>query len=135
MPTGNFGDVLAGYYAKRMGLPVERLTIATNENDILARTLATGVYKPLGVKATQSPSMDIQVSSNFERLLFDAYGRDASAVRALMGGAEAVGRVHHRAAGAGRDPPRFRRRARRRGSLRGRDGARLSRQRSRRRSA
>jgi threonine synthase len=85
VPTGNFGDVLAGFYAKRMGLPVERLVIATNENDILARALATGAYKPLGVRPTQSPSMDIQVSSNFERLLFDAYGRDASAVRGLMG--------------------------------------------------
>ena len=85
VPTGNFGDVLAGYYAKRMGLPVERLIVATNENDILARTLAGGVYKTQGVKPTQSPSMDIQVSSNFERLLFDAYGRDASEVRALMG--------------------------------------------------
>jgi len=85
-PTGNFGDVLAGYYAKCMGLPIERLTIATNENDILARALATGVYRPLGVRATQSPSMDIQISSNFERLLFEAYDRDAAAVRALMGG-------------------------------------------------
>ena len=84
-PTGNFGDILAGYYAKRMGLPIDRLVIATNENDILARALATGVYKPLGVKATQSPSMDIQVSSNFERLLFEAHGRDAAAVRGLMG--------------------------------------------------
>ncbi|HEY1941998.1 MAG TPA: threonine synthase [Roseiarcus sp.] len=86
VPTGNFGDVLAGYYAKRMGLPIDRLTIATNENDILARALASGVYKTLGVKATQSPSMDIQISSNFERLLFEAYDRDAVAVRALMGG-------------------------------------------------
>ena len=86
VPTGNFGDVLAGYYAKRMGLPIDRLAIATNENDILARALASGLYKPLGVKATQSPSMDIQVSSNFERLLFEAYDRDAGAVRALMGG-------------------------------------------------
>ena len=86
VPTGNFGDVLAGYYAKRMGLSIDRLAIATNENDILARALASGVYKPLGVKATQSPSMDIQVSSNFERLLFEAYDRDAGALRALMGG-------------------------------------------------
>jgi len=85
VPTGNFGDILAGYYAKRMGLPIDRLIIATNENDILARALATGVYKPLGVKPTQSPSMDIQVSSNFERLLFEALGRDASALRGLMG--------------------------------------------------
>jgi threonine synthase len=84
VPTGNFGDVLAGYYAKRMGLPVERLIIATNENDILARALATGLYAPKGVKATQSPSMDIQVSSNFERLLFEASGRDSNTVVARM---------------------------------------------------
>jgi threonine synthase len=76
VPTGNFGDVLAGYYAKRMGLPIERLIIATNENDILPRTLASGRYAPTEVKATQSPSMDIQVSSNFERLLFEASGRN-----------------------------------------------------------
>ncbi len=86
VPTGNFGDVLAGYFAKRMGLPIDRLAIATNENDILARALASGVYRPLGVKATCSPSMDIQVSSNFERLLFEAYDRDVVALRALMGG-------------------------------------------------
>ncbi len=79
-PTGNFGDILAGWCAKRMGLPVERLVIATNENDILARTLSSGEYRAREVVATQSPSMDIQVSSNFERLLFDAYGRDASAL-------------------------------------------------------
>jgi threonine synthase len=84
VPTGNFGDVLAGYYAKRMGLPVERLIIATNENDILARALANGRYSPTAVKATQSPSMDIQVSSNFERLLFEASGRDPEAVVARM---------------------------------------------------
>ena len=71
MPTGNFGDMFAGYYAKRMGLPIERLVVATNENDILARALASGEYRPAGVKPTQSPSMDIQVSSNFERLLFE----------------------------------------------------------------
>jgi threonine synthase len=91
VPTGNFGDVLAGYYTKRMGLPVERLIIATNENDILARALASGVYRPEGVKPTQSPSMDIQVSSNFERLLFEAYGRDADAVRAAMAGLKQSG--------------------------------------------
>jgi len=84
VPTGNFGDILAGYYAKRMGLPIERLIIATNENDILARALASGRYEPRGVKATQSPSMDIQVSSNFERLLFEASGQDPEAVRGLM---------------------------------------------------
>ncbi|MBV8848290.1 MAG: threonine synthase [Methylobacteriaceae bacterium] len=84
VPTGNFGDVLAGYIAKRMGLPVERLIVATNENDILTRTLATGRYEVRGVTPTQSPSMDIQVSSNFERLLFEAAHRDAGAVRSYM---------------------------------------------------
>jgi threonine synthase len=86
VPTGNFGDVLAGHVAKCMGLPVETLNIATNGNDILARTLATGRYEVTGVVPTSSPSMDIQVSSNFERLLFDAYGRDAEAIRGLMAG-------------------------------------------------
>ena len=84
VPTGNFGDIFAGYVAQRMGLPIERLVIATNVNDILARTLATGTYELREVVPTSSPSMDIQVSSNFERLLFDAYDRDAKAVRALM---------------------------------------------------
>ncbi|MFP1631727.1 threonine synthase [Zhengella sp. ZM62] len=84
VPTGNFGDIFAGYGAKRMGLPVERLVIATNDNDILARALATGRYEMRGVHATTSPSMDIQISSNFERLLFEAGGRDAGAVRAAM---------------------------------------------------
>ncbi len=92
VPTGNFGDILAGYIAKRMGLPVERLVIATNENDILARTLDTGVSEATSVHATSSPSMDIQVSSNFERLLFDAYGRDAAAVRGLMASQQQSGR-------------------------------------------
>ena len=86
VPTGNFGDIFAGYCAKRMGLPIERLVIATNENDILARALTTGEYKMQRVVATQSPSMDIQISSNFERLLFEAYGRDASALHNLMAG-------------------------------------------------
>ena len=85
VPTGNFGDVYAGYVAQRMGLPIDRLVIATNVNDILARTLATGTYELRDVVATTSPSMDIQVSSNFERLLFDAYERDGHAVAALMG--------------------------------------------------
>jgi threonine synthase len=84
VPTGNFGDILAGYIAKRMGLPIERLIVATNENDILKRTLATGRYEVRGVTPTQSPSMDIQVSSNFERLLFEAAHRDAGAVRNYM---------------------------------------------------
>ena len=85
VPTGNFGDVYAGYVASRMGLPIDRLVVATNVNDILVRTLATGTYEIRNVVATSSPSMDIQVSSNFERLLFDAYGRDAKSIRALMG--------------------------------------------------
>ena len=84
VPTGNFGDILAGHIARGMGLPVSRLVIATNENDILARTLDTGIYELRGVTPTQSPSMDIQVSSNFERLLFEAYDRDAKAIVALM---------------------------------------------------
>jgi len=86
VPTGNFGDILAGYAAKRMGLPIERLVIATNDNDILARTLETGEYRTSGVVVTTSPSMDIQVSSNFERLLFEASERDATAVRRYMAG-------------------------------------------------
>ena len=85
VPTGNFGDIFAGYVAQRMGLPIDRLVIATNVNDILSRTLATGTYALHDVVATTSPSMDIQVSSNFERLLFDAYKHDGSAIRALLG--------------------------------------------------
>ena len=86
VPTGNFGDIFAGYAAKRMGLPVERLVIATNDNDILARALVSGEYRTKGVVETTSPSMDIQVSSNFERLLFEAGGRDAELVRRSMNG-------------------------------------------------
>ncbi len=84
VPTGNFGDILAGWVAKQMGLPIDRLIIATNTNDILARTLATGRYEASGVVQTSSPSMDIQVSSNFERLLYSAMGKDAAALTALM---------------------------------------------------
>jgi threonine synthase len=86
VPTGNFGDVLAGWVAKKMGLPIERLIVATNRNDILVRTIETGAHQAMGVMPTSSPSMDIQVSSNFERLLFEAHRRDAGAVRRLMGG-------------------------------------------------
>ena len=85
VPTGNFGDVYAGYVASKMGLPVERLTVATNVNDILVRTLSTGDYEIRDVTATTSPSMDIQISSNFERLLFETCGRDAQKIRSLMG--------------------------------------------------
>jgi threonine synthase len=84
VPTGNFGDIFAGYAAKRMGLGIDTLIIATNVNDILARTLATGRYDVRGVTATTSPSMDIQVSSNFERLLFEASERDPAPVREYM---------------------------------------------------
>src|SRR5262245_4450934 len=84
VPTGNFGDVYAGYVALRLGLPIDRLVIATNVNDILARTIATGSYDLREVVATSSPSMDIQVASNFERLLFELYDRDGGAVRGLM---------------------------------------------------
>ncbi len=91
VPTGNFGDIFAGYAAKRMGLPIERLVIATNDNDILARTLATGEYRTKGVFATTSPSMDIQVSSNFERLLFEASGREPATVRRYMNGLKQSG--------------------------------------------
>ncbi len=92
VPTGNFGDIFAGYVAAQMGLPIAQLMIATNVNDILARTLASGVYETDKVIATQSPSMDIQVSSNFERLLFEVTGRDAARVRALMGALAQSGR-------------------------------------------
>lgn len=91
VPTGNFGDIFAGYVAKKMGLPIETLMIATNSNDILARTLATGRYEMAGVAATSSPSMDIQISSNFERLLFEASGRDAGAVQLMMAGLKQSG--------------------------------------------
>jgi threonine synthase len=84
VPTGNFGDVYAGFVAREMGLPVERLVIATNRNDILHRCLTSGRYQTTGVVPSISPSMDIQVSSNFERALFDATGRDGAAVAALM---------------------------------------------------
>ena len=86
VPTGNFGDIFAGYVAKRMGLPVEQLIIATNDNDILARTLENGRYETRAVKQTTSPSMDIQVSSNFERLLFEASGRDSQSIIRAMDG-------------------------------------------------
>ena len=84
VPTGNFGDVFAGEAAARMGLPIRSLVVATNTNDILTRALATGVYEPGAVRHTLSPSMDIQVASNFERALFEASGRDADWVRTAM---------------------------------------------------
>ncbi len=86
VPTGNFGDIFAGFAAKRMGLPIGELVIATNQNDILARTLETGRYEVSGVSASTSPSMDIQVSSNFERLLFEAEARNGEEVERMMAG-------------------------------------------------
>jgi threonine synthase len=88
VPTGNFGDVFAGYVAAQMGLPIETLVVATNVNDILYRALTTGDYSAGTVTPTQTPSMDIQVSSNFERLLFDAGGRDGMALAEQMRGFE-----------------------------------------------
>lgn len=84
VPTGNFGDVFAGYVAKQLGAPIDKLVIATNSNDILARAIETGTYARGQVHATLSPAMDIQVASNFERLLYESAKRDPNAVRALM---------------------------------------------------
>ncbi|BDI60667.1 threonine synthase [Qipengyuania nanhaisediminis] len=86
VPTGNFGDVFAGYVAAQMGLPIERLVVATNVNDILHRALKDGDYSAGETTATITPSMDIQVSSNFERLLFDCGGRDGAALAEQMRG-------------------------------------------------
>ena len=84
VPTGNFGDIYAGYVAKKMGLPINKLIIATNSNDILKRTVNTGIYKPLKVEHTVSPSMDIQVASNFERLIFDVCSCNSNKTLKLM---------------------------------------------------
>jgi threonine synthase len=91
VPTGNFGDIFAGYAASKMGLPIRNLVIASNENDILTRTLESSRYEPRRVMPTDSPSMDIQISSNFERLLFDASGRDAAFVTRAMAGLQDEG--------------------------------------------
>ncbi|OYX67010.1 MAG: threonine synthase [Sphingomonadales bacterium 32-64-17] len=90
VPTGNFGDVFAGYVAAQMGLPIERLIVATNVNDILHRALSSGDYSAGTVTPTAAPSMDIQVSSNFERLLFDVGGRDGKALAEQMAGFEST---------------------------------------------
>ena len=84
VPTGNFGDVLAGWVAKKMGLPIDKLIVATNDNDILDRAISNGDYFQEEVKATTSPSMDIQISSNFERLLFESLDRDPEKLRNLF---------------------------------------------------
>ena len=92
VPTGNFGDIFAGHVARQMGLPIEKLIIATNENDILHRMMQTGVYEMQGVTPTIAPSMDIQISSNFERLLFGLYDRDGAAVARSMQELKETGR-------------------------------------------
>ena len=84
VPSGNFGNVYAGYAAKQMGLPISHFVVAANSNDILARFFETGTMTMAGVVPTLSPSMDIQISSNFERLLFDLYGRDGKALAEAM---------------------------------------------------
>lgn len=84
VPTGNFGDIYAGYLAKKMGLPISQLIIATNKNDILHRFLNNNDYSKQSLEHTLSPSMDIMVSSNFERLLFDLHDQDGAAIRDLM---------------------------------------------------
>lgn len=84
VPTGNFGDIFAGYLAKKMGLPIDQLVVATNQNDILHRVIGQNDMSRKDLNVTLSPSMDIMVSSNFERLLFDAYNRSGKDVKALM---------------------------------------------------
>ncbi|MBQ0799898.1 MAG: threonine synthase [Porticoccaceae bacterium] len=88
VPTGNFGDIFAGYLARKMGLPIEQLVIGTNANDILHRVISGNDYSQHALQHTLSPSMDIMVSSNFERLLFDLYGRDGVALNQLMSSLE-----------------------------------------------
>merc|ERR1712176_657283 len=94
VPTGNFGDILAGYYAKRMGLPVQHLIVATNSNDVLHRFFTKGEYDKLPVLATCSPSMDIGISSNFERYLFYLLGSDAQKLAGEMQQFNQTGKLH-----------------------------------------
>ena len=101
VPTGNFGDIFAGYMASMMGLPADCLVLATNENDILARFFATGIYRRGSVRKTISPSMDIQVASNFERYLYYRLGRDGEAIRSMMAGFAKTGEIVLGAGGAG----------------------------------
>ena len=91
VPTGNFGDILAGYISKKMGLKIGKLNIATNDNDVLTRTLNTGKHYKKNVKATSSPSIDIQISSNFERLLYDVT-KDSKFVLDKMSELETIGK-------------------------------------------
>jgi len=92
VPTGNFGDIYAGYIAKKMGLPINKLIVATNTNDILKRVITTGIYEPTKVKQTVSPSMDIQVASNFERLIFDIFDCNSEKTSKLMKDLEEIGK-------------------------------------------
>lgn len=94
VPTGNFGDIFAGYVAARMGLPIAQLIIATNDNDILVRTLTNGIYETRPITHTTSPSMDIQISSNFERLLFESGERDPVWIRNAMENLRKSGYFH-----------------------------------------
>jgi threonine synthase len=93
VPTGNFGDIFAGFLARKMGLPINQLILATNENNILERFVREGVYEPGAFRGTYSPSMDIQVASNFERYLFYLYGEDAQAVTSIMQQLKDTGRI------------------------------------------
>jgi threonine synthase len=102
VPTGNFGNVFAGYVAAQMGLPIERLIVASNQNDILTRFFESGTMQREAVAPSYSPSMDIQVSSNFERLLFELLGRDGNAVNAAMATFAKTGRFDVDAVGAGK---------------------------------
>jgi threonine synthase len=108
VPTGNFGDIFAGYVAKADGPAGRTLVIATNDNDILARTLETGIYEMRGVVKTTSPSMDIQVSSNFERLLFDAAAAATRKCAARHGQPETGAALRTRRKDAVHDPLRLR---------------------------
>ncbi|OYX31164.1 MAG: threonine synthase [Caulobacterales bacterium 32-69-10] len=93
IPTGNFGDAFAGYVAMKMGLPIDRFVVATNSNDIVARAFSTGRYARGEVVATQSPAMDIQIASNFERLYFEAVGRDAAHTKRAFEAFAATGAI------------------------------------------
>ena len=93
VPTGNFGDVYSGYVAKKMGLPINKLIIATNKNDILTRVVKSGIYKPSKVQHTISPSMDIQIASNFERLIFDICSGDSKKTNKLMNNLNEEGEI------------------------------------------
>jgi len=94
VPTGNFGDILAGYYAKRMGLPIKNLVVATNANDILHRFFTTGEYDKAEVQQTTAPSMDIGISSNFERYLYYLFGEDSAKLTEAMEGFKRTGQLH-----------------------------------------